>query len=208
MRELCRFLLLFSAGALLFAAAAHGQDDSPSLGDVARQARLQKQQKQAQEKAGPATAAPGKDSPGKDAQGQETPAKDAQPKAPKKVITNDEIPEHVGPTRTLPPSPKSPVVSYATPNYRPAPAEFWKSQIEGQRNNISMLQRDIDRVNALLPYVEGNCVADCAQQIERKKALLDQLDSMKAQLAQQQKRLEDMQEAARKQGYGSSVYDP
>jgi hypothetical protein len=31
---------------------------------------------------------------------------------------------------------------------------------------------------------------------------------MKAQLDEQQKRLEDMQEAARKQGYGNSVYDP
>jgi hypothetical protein len=31
---------------------------------------------------------------------------------------------------------------------------------------------------------------------------------MKAQLDEQQKRLEDMQEAARKQGYGNSIYDP
>jgi hypothetical protein len=31
---------------------------------------------------------------------------------------------------------------------------------------------------------------------------------MKAQLEDQQKRLEDMQEAARQQGYGSAVYDP
>ena len=31
---------------------------------------------------------------------------------------------------------------------------------------------------------------------------------MKEQLDQQQKRLEDMQDMARKQGFGSSVYDP
>ena len=31
---------------------------------------------------------------------------------------------------------------------------------------------------------------------------------MKMQLEDQQKRLDDMQEACRKQGYGSSVYDP
>jgi hypothetical protein len=31
---------------------------------------------------------------------------------------------------------------------------------------------------------------------------------MKAQLEEAQKQLEDMQEAARKEGFGSSVYDP
>jgi len=205
MRKLRRFLLLFSAGAFLFALAANGQDNSASLGDVARRARLQKQQKEAEEKAAPAKAAPGKDS-----QDQETPAKDAQPKAPKKVITNDEIPEHVGPTRTLAPSSKTPVVNYAQPDYGAVkiPAERWKSQIEAQRNQVTVLQQHIDRVNALLPYAEGNCVADCAQANERKREMLQELESMKAQLQQQQKRLEDMQEAARKQGYGSSVYDP
>jgi predicted ribosome quality control (RQC) complex YloA/Tae2 family protein len=36
----------------------------------------------------------------------------------------------------------------------------------------------------------------------------NRVEVMKAQLEEQQKRLEDMQEAARKQGYGNSVYDP
>ena len=36
----------------------------------------------------------------------------------------------------------------------------------------------------------------------------EQLESMKAQLEQQQKSLEEFQDAARKQGFGSSVYDP
>jgi hypothetical protein len=31
---------------------------------------------------------------------------------------------------------------------------------------------------------------------------------MKAQLEEQQKKLEDMQESARRQGFGSQVYDP
>jgi hypothetical protein len=31
---------------------------------------------------------------------------------------------------------------------------------------------------------------------------------MKGQLEEQQKRLEDLQESARKQGFGSSVYEP
>jgi len=31
---------------------------------------------------------------------------------------------------------------------------------------------------------------------------------MQSQLSEQKKRLDEMQESARKQGYGSSVYDP
>src|SRR4030088_1659341 len=66
------FSLLLAATSCLMA-VAHGQD-SPSLGDAARQARQQKQKQ-----------------PTKDAQGKEVTA----PKTPK-VITNDEIPEHAG----------------------------------------------------------------------------------------------------------------
>jgi len=34
------------------------------------------------------------------------------------------------------------------------------------------------------------------------------VEILKSQLEQQQKRLEEMQEEARHQGYGSAVYDP
>src|SRR5436305_14321797 len=91
------------------------QDAQPSLGDAARQSRLQKQKDAQGDKdfsAQPANAtsndvtgkdkipAAGKDSANplstvsaKDA------AKESQPK-PRHVITNDEIPQHIGPTST------------------------------------------------------------------------------------------------------------
>jgi predicted ribosome quality control (RQC) complex YloA/Tae2 family protein len=43
---------------------------------------------------------------------------------------------------------------------------------------------------------------------ERQKEKQQQVERLKSQLEDQQKRLEDMQEQARKQGYGTSVYDP
>src|SRR5579864_936575 len=52
MRKLRRLLFLLSVGALAAGIAAYGQDDSPSLGEVARQSRLQKLQKDAQAKDG------------------------------------------------------------------------------------------------------------------------------------------------------------
>jgi ribosome-interacting GTPase 1 len=43
---------------------------------------------------------------------------------------------------------------------------------------------------------------------EQQKRKQDQIDALKAQLAEGRQQLEQMQEAARKQGYGSAVYDP
>src|SRR5258708_4263959 len=79
-----RVLVLFAAGAYLCALPAYAQD-SQSLADAARQARLQKQQKDAQAKESSASTPP-----------------DAQPAKTPRVITNDEIPEHVG--QTWPPA--------------------------------------------------------------------------------------------------------
>ena len=57
-------------------------------------------------------------------------------------------------------------------------------------------------------FAGGNCIANCAQWNERQQQKQQEVDTMKAQLEQQQKALEEMQEAARKEGFGSSVYDP
>jgi len=221
MRKLLQFLLLLSASALVFVPVAYGQDDAPSLGDVARQSRLQKQQKDAQAakdaqtkdaqtKDAPAKDTQSKDAQAKDAQGKDAVAKDAQtPKTPH-VITNDEIPEHIGPTRTLGPGTQNPSVTYQQPTYveGKAPAEYWKSQILALKNYIANLKTSIDSLSASIQYAGGNCVSGCVQWNERQKQKQDQVDAMKLQLEQMQKRLEDVQEAARKQGYGSSVYDP
>jgi hypothetical protein len=221
MPKLRQLFLFFLASAFVFVLAAHAQDDdAPSLGDVARQARQQKQQKEAQAKDAqakdvPAKETESKDAPTKDAQGKDAlpkdkdaVAKDAQAKTPH-VITNDDIPEHIGPTSTRP-GPQTPVVNYAQPSYdQPKlPPDYWKSQIMAVKNSIANLKANIDSVSASIQYAGGNCVANCVQWNERQKQKQDQVEMMKAQLEQQQKYLEDMQEACRKQGYGSSVYDP
>lgn len=201
-----RIFVLVAASAFLCAVLAYGQD-SQSLGDVARQARMQKQQKDTQAKDTPAQ---NKDAQNKDVSGTDSTAKDAQlPKSPH-VITNDEIPEHVGPTITSAHGSQAPYPTEEQPNYgtRKVPAEQWKSQIQAQKNAIATLQREIASLSESVHYAGGNCVANCVQWNERQKEKQDRVETMKAQLEQQQKQLEDMQEAARKQGFGSSVYDP
>jgi len=219
MCKLRHLLFLFFAAAFVFTLVARAQDDqAPSLGDVARQARLQKQQKDAQSKDATAADAQGKDDKDKskdkdkDKDNKATVAKDAQsPKTPH-VITNEEIPEHVGPTRTLKQTPQNPDETDDEPAYNEnepkLPADYWKTQIMAQKSAIANLKSNIDTLSASIQYAGGNCVSNCAQWNERQKQKQDQIDAMKLQLDDQQKRLDDMQEACRKQGYGSSVYDP
>jgi len=70
------------------------------------------------------------------------------------------------------------------------------------------LQSQIDSLSDSIKFAPANCVSGCVQWNERQRQKQDQVDSMKLQLADMQKHLEDMQEACRQQGFGSSVYDP
>jgi len=227
MRVIPKIILLIAAAVFLLAAQSYGQDsESPSLGDVARQARLQKQ-KDAQAKqaapANPSTAnASAEDGQGKDAQSNDASVNDAstmqgkdtaanpRPAKTPHVITNDEIPEHAGPTHASATGPHPSNAGYPEPAgaNNDAQAEAWKAQIQQMKNSIASLQSEIEKVNDSIRYAGANCVSGCAQWNERQKQKQDEVEAMKSQLEQMQQSLEEMQEKARKQGYGSSVYDP
>jgi len=170
---------------------ARGQDSEPqSLGEIARHARQQKEQATR-----PDTAANAKD-----------PNAPAKPTQASHVITNDEIPEQVGSTAPASqPRGGNPVL----PNYKEGkrPAEYWKSQILQLKNTVAFLQRDIDRQNNSIHFADGNYEKHVVWN-DRQRQKLQQVENMKSQLDQLQKRLELMQETARRQGYGTSVYDP
>lgn len=210
-----RIWIFLAASAFLCAFPAYGQDDSPSLGDVARQARQQKQQKDAQSKDSSAS--------GKDAQNAADESKSDQPKTasaagataknapakPSHVITNEEIPSHIGSTLTSAKGSHPAGTSDEQPSSGDqSAAEQWKSQIQAQKDGISQLQSEIASLSDSIQYAGANCVSNCVQWNEDQKRKQDQVDSMKTELEQQQKQLEDLQESARKKGFGSSVYDP
>lgn len=164
--------------------------DSPSLADAARQARLQKQKyADAQPIRGVASDSPASKTP--------------------RVITNDEIPEHVESSMTSGRTANAqgaarPSEGYGAPKLS---AEQWKAQIQSQKNAIASLQREIATVTASIHFPE-HCLRNCVQRNERQIQKESRVDEMKAQLEEQQKRLEDLQESARKQGFGNSVYEP
>ena len=212
-----RFFVLLVAGAFLCSISnaqekqPAGQDQpaqeqqsaatpAPSLGEIARQLKLKKQQKEAQLK------------PAKDAT-QETQTSEAPTAAPPAktahLITNDDTPERasVTPVSTHPGSPDK-ADPQADNGAHQAKAEQWKSQIVAQKSAIAALEQDIKSTGDSILYAGANCVANCAQWNEKQQQKQQEVDTMKAQLEEARKQLEDMQESARKEGFGSSVYDP
>jgi len=174
--------LLISAAAALSVLPVYGQD-SPSMGDVARQARQQKQSKDAQSKASPTSKTP-------------------------KVITNEEIPESPEAADGASTSEDEVHSETSAPGGAKQSAEQWKSQILAQKAMVSSLQGNITKLNDSIQFAPGNCVAGCVQWNERQKQKQQEVDRMRSQLETQKKRLQSMQESARQQGYGGTIYDP
>lgn len=180
-----KFLVVISAGAFLLTAAAFAQDsDSPSLGDLARQQR-QLHAKTAKTKDG---------------------------KTPK-VFTNTDLPAHSDDADHSDDS----ATQASDPGKAPLPvpsggpkqgSEQVKSQIRDQKSEIAELQKEIDDLNGSIRFAPGNCVRGCEQWNQHQEQKQQQVEQMQSQLAEQKKQLEEMQESARKQGFGSSVYDP
>ena len=202
MRQLVVVLALWF---LCVMAIAQNQD-SPSLGDVARQNRAQKQPKDAKD--GQAKDAPTAD-PSKAMSATNAISKTTVAPKASHVITNEDLPE---PTVSTAPSESNSKVSSTTPDpggtARQALAEQFKSQIRDQKNAITELQNQITAVSDSIHYAGGNCVQNCVQWNEHQQRKQQEVDSMKAQLEEAQRRLDQMREAARKQGFGGSVSDP
>ena len=191
-----RLFTLLAAGVCAYTLTAFAQDARP-LGDVARQTRVDKQQ-QAPSNPTPASAT--------DDSSDATPAQtDPQPKTPH-VITNDDMPKHFAAPAPAP-------ASANHGNLRPAatepkrPAAYWKAQAQQLKNSIAQVQRHIDTLTDSLHAVLTNSTDEPVWNL-REKERQRQITDLQAQLNDLHRRLEDTQEAARRQGYGSSVYDP
>jgi hypothetical protein len=188
-----RFIFGLAAAVLLCTGPALAQD-AESLGDVARQARQQKQQ-QANSNPGTSSADP-----------QNTVPNASDPPKPSNVITNDEIPEHTPRVPSNVQKRPSGSTTAASKEVK-RPPEYWKAQVQQLKNSMASLQRRIDVLNGSLHAVLTNSHDQPVWNL-REKEKERQLAELQAQMSDLQRRLDDTQEAARRQGYGSSVYDP
>ncbi|HXM23298.1 MAG TPA: hypothetical protein VN948_18720 [Terriglobales bacterium] len=134
-------------------------------------------------------------------------AKDAH--APRKVVTNEDIPEHPEAISTTSTGTDECDGAPAAPASNDAHSgEQWKAKIEAQKNSVASLQSQIDKLNSSIHFVEANRYTNGVQYNERQVKKQDEVQRMQKQLDEQKKQLEDMQESARKAGLGSSVYEP
>jgi len=129
--------------------------------------------------------------------------------AKKKVITNEEIPEspdlNPGSQETVGNLQAESPAGAASGSHS---ADEWKSTIQAQKNRVASLQAQIDKLNASIHYVVESNYYNGVQYNQHQAKKQQQVENLKVQLAEQKKKLDEMQEAARKAGMGSAVYDP
>lgn len=123
-----------------------------------------------------------------------------------KVITNEDLPTHSA-VEDEPPADAHPDNSPTRPLGSKS-AEQWQADIAAQRNTITSLQNEIDRLNASIHFAPANCMANCVQYNEHQVKKQDEVQRLHGQLDEAKKQLEGMQEAARREGFGNAVYEP
>lgn len=135
-------------------------------------------------------------------------AKDASSAAKPKVITNENLPANpdadAGPREI---DGKMTAVSPKTPSGSRS-AEQWKQQILAQKSVVANLQAQIDKVNDSIHFVVANEYYNGVQYNQHQVKKQEKVAQMQQQLEEQKKILAELQEAARRAGMGSAVYDP
>jgi|SRR5579872_682227 len=179
MRSAVHRLFLFAS--LIFFASCFSYAQSscgPSLGDIARQQREKNKDKDS-----------GKSS-----------------DAGSKVITNEDL-RGKGDPKAEDASDEDQPDDDATPSQPSKSAEEWKAEIAARKQGVARLQAQMERLNSSIRFASTTCFR-CAQYNERQEQKQEQVERMRQQLDQQKKELEGLQEAARKDGYGNSVWEP
>ncbi len=135
-------------------------------------------------------------------QEREKKAKEAQT-APK-VLTNDDLPKE-GNISSVGNGISDPVGARPMGSQS---AEQWKSQIEAQKHVVDDLQNRITRLNSSIHFATGYACYHCAQYNEKQLQKEDNSQALQQQLAGQKQKLQQMQDAARQEGFGNAVYEP
>ncbi len=126
--------------------------------------------------------------------------------APAKVVTNEDIPEHSesADSGTGQHPGASPAASYNAKKT----AEQWKAEILRQKSLVASIQDQIDRLNSSIHFTGPTCIRNCVEHNQRQLDKQDEAKHLQDQLEEQKKKLADLQEGARQDGYGGTVSDP
>ena len=131
-----------------------------------------------------------------------------------KVVTDEDIPDHPNSDSDKSEDNSANTASDAsTDKHSSADAklqtgEEWKSAIGEQKQAVAEMQSQLDKLNASIHYVEANRYSNGVEYNQYQARKQKEADRMQAQLDEQKRKLSDMQEKARSQGFSSTVYDP
>lgn len=87
-------------------------------------------------------------------------------------------------------------------------ARNFRARILTQKSAISALQARIDHETSAVHFARASVYYNAAQTNTRAQAKLDEIQALNQQMESEKKKLEDLQESARKAGFGNGVYDP
>lgn len=129
------------------------------------------------------------------------------------VVTNENLPKNRDADAEPPESERdvaaaSSKIPSAGPSAEHRSAEEWKSRILAQKDAIAAQEAQIDKVNDSIHFVVANEYSNGVQYNESQVKKQEHVAQMRRQLEEQQKNLAEMQEAARRAGMGSAVYEP
>ena len=167
--------------AVLFGLAFAGfaqSSDSHSLGDLARKQREKQQAKTSKSK---------------------------------KVVTNEEIPESRDADASDSAHSDGPHDEASV--QRPAgdvlkTGDAYKAEIAQRKAALVDLKSQMDKLNDSIHFVEANAYRKGVEYNKRQAQKQQEVERLKSQYEEQKRNLEQIQENARKAGFGSAVWDP
>ena len=125
-----------------------------------------------------------------------------------KVITNEDIPSH----ESAPASAKKDADDKPSNDSHPinteANGEELKAKCLAAKQQIKDYQEQIDKLRASSQLVEANRYSNGVEYNQQQLRKQQEADRMQKQLEIAKQKFADLQEQARKAGFGSSVYDP
>ena len=132
-----------------------------------------------------------------------------KPAAPHKVVTDDDMPSHPAEADDSAAKTSSPssAVEHPPINSSSNGAQL-KAAFSAQKQKIRNFEQQLNDLRASVHYVEANQYSNGVQYNQAQLRKQQEAGRAQKQLDEAKKNLQAMQDAARKAGFGSSVYDP
>ncbi len=83
-----------------------------------------------------------------------------------------------------------------------------RTKIGAQKRAVDSLQSQIKQLQDSVRFVEANRYTNGAQYNQEQSRKQQEVERLQKKLDDEKAKLEDMQESARKAGFGSAVHDP